>query len=362
MKRIRPLIYFLMMTLMTLSSCSNEDLSGEGQGEGLVPLHFHVAPLTDISAQSRASAVSSATLETVGVFAVSDKQYADIIAGKGLGKTYAYGYDNVKYTCAAGILAPATEEQVCHIPGEEFAVFAYAPYEEGMTLERLLTGKGGAVSVMSDQSGEAGVAASDFLFGVPYDAASGQPSANPLVLARQEDGSVTLNFSHQRSRLVLELDAAWLYEKLGESSDCSFSDFKISAVGVPVSLDAGTGGACYSLSATDGAGFDYSESNIIMGEAVMAEFSIIGLSKRDGTVALSADGTAAEKLTATAIIFPHSFSASAETPQPLFKIEYVEDGVTKEKVLKYKESFEAGKNSSVRFSTDQRSVDAETVS
>lgn len=349
----------VMVAMLLFHSCSNE--VPDGVDEERIPLTFRVATLADISAGARGTssdASSHALGLGVGVFVVSGEQYDDVKNGV-FGKTYSYGYENVKYTYdsgSGGLQRSEAGEQMYCLSSSSIAVFAYAPYEDGMTLERLLTGKGG-VSVHTEQSLSESVEASDFMLGTPS-------GSNPLLVSGADVvGSfvVNLDFRHQRSRLVMEMTPDWIYSALGGDVDLpisslSLSSLKVFATNVPTGLQTGGNGGCYSLSA-DMKNFVYG-GNADNGEILMAAFSNVSISNDSEALTMRIGGRFVDKLISTAIVFPFSISQGHE----LFRIEYsvVDAGslitdplLTKKVLLKAKSASTVGMGKSIIFRVGQ---------
>lgn len=351
----------VMAAMLLFHSCVSNEFP-DGGDEERIPLTFRVATLADISAGARGTssdASSHALGLGVGVFVVSGEQYDDVKNGV-FGKTYSYGHENVKYTYdgGSGVLQRSEEgEQIYCLSSRSFAVFAYAPYEEGMTLEKLLTGKDG-VSVSQDQSSEESVQASDFMLGTPS-------GSNPLLVSGADvvgSSVVNLDFRHQRSRLVMEMTPDWIYSALGGDVDLpisslSLSSLKVFATNVPTGLQAGGNGGCYSLSADmNNLAYGGTADN---GEILMAAFSNVSITKNSETFSMNIVGNAVDKLTSTAIVFPFSFSQGHE----LFRIEYsvvdagslITDPLTV--LLKAKSASTVGMGKSIVFRVGQSQSD-----
>lgn len=348
----------VMATMLLFHSCSSNELP-DGGDEERIPLTFRVATLADISAGARgvsSDASSHALGLGVGVFVVSGEQYDDLKKGV-FGKQYSYGYENVRYTYdsgSGGLQKSEAGEQIYCLSSKSFAVFAYAPYEEGMTLERLLTGKGG-VSVYVDQSSEESVQASDFMLGTP-------PGSNPILISRADamtSSVVNLDFRHQRSRLVMEMTPDWIYSALGGDVDLPVSSLSLSSLKVYATNVAsgihGDNGVCYSLSA-DMKNLAYG-GTADSGEILMAAYSDVSITKDNEMLTMNTGGVVMDKLISTAIVFPFSISRGHE----LFRIEYsvvdagslITDPLTMEVLLRAKSASTVNMGKSIMFKVGQ---------
>lgn len=307
-------IYILLAALLLSTACVNDTLP-EGGGvepwEEKIPLRLSVAPMADVEV-TRGTSLSLDNLASgteIGVFVMGEKEYNALLWGsaeyEGNVMTAPYSYDaeeynanNVKFTVGAnGSLT--SEIQLYYSSTMGTVVFAYAPYDENMTKERLFTPE--TVSVDTVQSTNDTIIKNDLLLGTPVEI-NGVKTKNPLKPANHSDNyTIKLDFRHQYARMVLKVDRASM-RSMNEDAMESAQTINIYACNVPVM-------GSYRLG-NDSINFQFS-NDTTLGEVLMAKYD---------------NSETIDSFMATTIVVPTATNARAVETQPRFRIEFEKEG------------------------------------
>lgn len=204
-------IYTIVAALVLCLACAENDIvGGDDVAHGVrMPIRLSVGNFVELQTRGTDSGLQDGTLAPgthVGVFVMSERDYDSLRIGL-VHHDMSYGYDNVECILNAdGSLQPTWQTEMFYPVGRDMriAVFAYAPYDRGMTREALFH-PGDGIRVGADQSRDAAVLLNDVLLGTPV---AGNPMRTPVIdhtASPYPSEPVSINMRHQCSRIVLDL-------------------------------------------------------------------------------------------------------------------------------------------------------------
>ena len=324
--RLRLRLAAVLAVSLLLSACSETPLP-DGHDDELVELKLRVAPGFDVSTRANSVDVQNGSFDNdteIGVFILDDDRNEFASASNGSFSSHSYlKYENLKYTYNSddGSLTLASGEGVNKdlsdrgmtapmlVKGSRIVVIAYAPYDDDMTYDKLMLNP--EPTILTDQTNEAGIKASDFILGTPAD--------NSFVF----DGKpVSISMRHQLARMVLKFTPAGLLEivNAGKSEAERITSMTVTTV---TALNAPTStSSAVSLDVAK-KNYEFPDDGFTLDEVKMAQYN---------NVVMSADNE--NELVATAIVLPYTY---ATDNQPQFKIEYTVGGTTKYITLKLRD-------------------------
>lgn len=309
--RLRLRLAAVLAVSLLLSACSETPLP-DGHDDELVELKLRVAPGFNVSTRANSVDIQNGSFDNgteIGVFILDDD--GNEFASDGSFSSHSYlKYENLKYTYNSdGSLTLASDMTTPMLDlGSRIVVIAYAPYDVGMTYDKLMLNP--KPTILRDQTDEDGIKASDFILGTP--------GTNSFVF----DGNpVSIRMRHQLARMVLEFTPAGLLEivnagksKAERITPMTASSMTVTALNAPTRTD--------SVVRLDEAkkNYEFPSNGFWLDEVKMAQYN---------NVVMSADKN--DTLVATAIVLPYTY---ATNNQPKFKIKYVVGGDTTSITLK----------------------------
>lgn len=313
--RLRLRLAAVLAVSLLLSACSETPLP-DGHDDELVELKLRVAPGFDVSTRADSVDVQNGLFDVgteIGVFILDDDR--NEFASDGSFSSHSYlKYENLKYTYNSdGSLTLASDMTApMLVLGSRIVVRAYAPYDVGMTYEKLMLNP--KPTILPDQTDKAGIKASDFILGTPADTTR----TKSFVF----DGMpVSISMRHQLALMVLKFTPADLLKivNAGKSeakriTSMTASTMTVTALNAPTRTD--------SVVRLDGKkkNYEFPSNGFWLDEVKMAQYN---------NVVMSADKN--DTLVATAIVLPYTY---ATNNQPKFKIKYVVGGDTTSITLK----------------------------
>ncbi len=216
----RYIIYIYIAALAICTACADRDINGDAGTvqPGNVPLRVRVGNIVELRTRGTDAGLQNSTLAPgarVGLFVMYERDYDSLRVGSSYHNT-TYYYDNVECTLEAnGALLPVDTTELFYPMGQDMkiAVFAYAPFDSTMTREALLLPKD-SLYVSADQSTDSSILRNDLLLGTPT-------MGNPLRMPISDHTSspylsegISLNLSHQRCQIVLDLKLCGTQELL----------------------------------------------------------------------------------------------------------------------------------------------------
>lgn len=320
--RLRLRLAAVLAVSLLLSACSETPLP-DGHDDELVELKLRVAPGFDVSTRANSVDVQNGEFDDgteIGVFILDDDRNEFASSTDGSFSSHSYlKYENLKYTYNSddGSLTLASDMTAPMLDlGSRIVVIAYAPYVEGMTYDELMLNP--KPTILTNQTDEAGIKASDFILGTPAD------RTKSFVF----DGMpVSISMRHQLARMVLKFTPADLLKivNAGKSetertTPMTASSMTVTALNAPTSTTS-----AISLD-------EYKENYVFPSDGFWLDEVTMAQYDEDDEVVMSADND--KELVATAIVLPYTY---ATNNQPQFKIEYTVGGDTKSITLKLRD-------------------------
>ncbi len=291
------------------AACVESDVAGgePTTPQGAIPLRLNVGNLVELQTRGTDVGLQNGSLAqgaSVGVFVMYERDYDSLRIGSSYHNT-SYAYDNVRCRLEAdGSLCPTDLTEMFYPMGQDMkvAVFAYAPYDPAMTREALLLPKD-SIHVDLDQSEDSVILRNDILLGTPV---VGNPLRTPITdhsSAPYPSESISLNLSHQRCRIVLDLKFSGT-EQLMQGQPVFHADsILVYAEDVPTAAPLGY--------AMDSAMVNYAPADsLIFDTLLMATYTDVYVGEGEEL-----------PFVATALVLP----SSAET-QPSFCVVMISDG------------------------------------